>query len=181
MRATWPCPVPSPLSSTPEPTTYGQTPSVSSPRKSPTVVRLTAHMRPRVRACAIRALATTPSRPVGPGAHIYKRRPPPCILSAPLASPSTGKGATASAPVSTTGSPLPDLTSLPLSSSTSPGAPTHFGEAPRGVAEFPDYRSHPAPPPHTGELRPSVARLPRFELELLTMSDRFTVRLVCSR
>jgi hypothetical protein len=34
------------------------------------------------------------------------------------------------------------------------GAPDHLGVAPRGVANFPDHRSCPAPPPHTGELRP---------------------------
>jgi hypothetical protein len=47
----------------------------------------------------------------------------PCILSAPLASLFTGKDATASTPISATGSPLPDLTSLPLSSSAGPEHP----------------------------------------------------------
>jgi hypothetical protein len=88
------------------------------------------------RACALtlskhgRALAATVSHPVGPGAHSYKRRPPSCILSVPLASPSAGKGVTASAPVSASGPPSPYLASLPLSSSACLGAPTHFREAP---------------------------------------------------
>jgi hypothetical protein len=94
----------------------------------------------------------------------------PCILSAPLSPLSVGKDAAASALVSATSTPSPDLTSLPLASSTGPGAPTHFRKAPQGVAHFPDHQSRPAPPSCTGELRPSVARLSRFELDLSTMS-----------
>jgi hypothetical protein len=64
------------------------------------------------------------------------------------------------------------------------GAPNHLRAAPRGVADFPDHQSHPAPSPHTSELYPApppfVARLPRFDLELSTMSGRFTVCLGCS-
>jgi hypothetical protein len=61
------------------------------------------------------------------------------------------------------------------------GAPDHLGAAPGGVADFPDHRSCPAPPPHISELCPSVTCLPHFELELSTMSGRFTVRLGCSQ
>jgi hypothetical protein len=55
-------------------------------------------------------------------------------------------------------------------------APDHLGAAPGGVADFPDHWSCPTPPPRTGELRPSVAHLPLFELELSTMLGRFVER-----
>jgi hypothetical protein len=61
------------------------------------------------------------------------------------------------------------------------GALDHLGAAPGGVADFPDHQSCTTPPPRTVSSAPFVARLPRFELELLTMSARFIVRLGCSR
>jgi hypothetical protein len=75
----------------------------------------------------------------------------------PLASLSISKDVAASAPVSTTGSLSPDLTSLPLSSSVGPEAPTHLGAAFRGVVDFP----RPPEPSDTvdcaGEFCPFVA------------------------
>jgi hypothetical protein len=53
--------------------------SASSPCKSPAVVCLAACLRPRVRACIVRARSSTSRRPVGPGAHPYKRDPPPSL------------------------------------------------------------------------------------------------------
>jgi hypothetical protein len=93
----------------------------------------------------------------------------------PLASLSAGKDAVASTPVSMTGSLLLDLTSLPLSSSVGPRAPTHLGVAFRGVVDF-----HRPPEPSdaidcVGEFRPSVARLPHYELGLSIMSSECTV------
>jgi hypothetical protein len=51
------------LSSAPEPTTYGQKPLASSPRKSPAAVCLAARLRPHMRAHAIRAQLSTSRHP----------------------------------------------------------------------------------------------------------------------
>jgi hypothetical protein len=42
------------------------------------------------------------------------------------------------------------------------GAPNHLRAAPRGVADFPDHQSHPAPSLHTSELCPAPPPLPAF-------------------
>jgi hypothetical protein len=68
----------------------------------------------------LRSMMSRPS-----SSHVStKGPPPPCILSTPPASLSAGTDAAASACISMTSSPSPDLTGLPLSSSACPRAPT---------------------------------------------------------
>jgi hypothetical protein len=102
------------------------------------------------------------------------------MLSVPLVSPSTSLGAPNPLGAAPGGvAAFPDH--LGAAARGVDGAPDHLGAAPRGVADFPDHRSRPAPPPRTDELSPFVICLPRFELELLIMSGRFTMRLGWSR
>jgi hypothetical protein len=61
-----------------------------------------------------------------------------------------------------------------LSSCAGPGAPTHLGEASRGVADFPDHQSRPTPSPHTGEIRHRVVVL--FRCPTLAFSCRADAR-----
>jgi hypothetical protein len=93
----------------------------------------------------------------------------------PLASLSIGKNATTSDPVSATGSLPPDVTSLPLSSSVGPGAPTHLGEAFRGVLDFPRPLEPSGAVDRACEFRPSVARFPHYKLGLSIMSGECTM------
>jgi hypothetical protein len=71
--------------------------------------------------------------------------------------------------------PSPDLTSLPLSSSTGPGAPTHLGAAFRGVVDFPRPPKPSGAVDHVGEFHPSIVRLPYCELGLSIVSGECTV------
>jgi hypothetical protein len=68
-------------------------------------------------------------------------------------------------------------TSLPYAG---PGASLSFGATSRTKKETPSQSLSSSAIDHTGELCPSVARLPCFELELSTMSGGFTVRIGCS-
>jgi hypothetical protein len=174
MRAAWPCLVPPSLSSSPprRRRTDKKTPTPRVPFTAPVAALAAlraarAHARSTVALSRHLPLSLLAQACVAPHAmNGYKRHLPQCILSAPLVSPSTGLGA-------------PDPLRVARGGVTD--FPDHLGAAPGGVADFPDHRSRSAPPLRTGELHSSVACLPRFVLELSTMSGRFIVSIGCSR
>jgi hypothetical protein len=143
---------------------------------------LSASLHACARACTLtlfdhsRALATTPSCPVGPGAHNYKRGPSRsfCLCTNLCLPPVSRHHHTASVFRCSVGAKPSHPTSLPVrksqsfvgSQSCSQTSSSHFFSTVSSDAVD-----------RIGELHPSIARLPRFERDLSTISGGFAVRL----
>jgi hypothetical protein len=177
MRAVWPCPAHYPDGDVRT--------KLLRRRLHANPLPLSTSLHACARACAHalsehgRALVATPGRPVGPGARNYKRGPSRSFCPCPhrCLPPINRHRRTASVFCRSVGA-KPSHPTSPVCRSRSSAGPQSCSQTSSSHFFAVELRHR---RPRTGELRPSVARLPRFELELSTMSGGFVVRLWCSR
>jgi hypothetical protein len=168
-----------PVELTAPPMAYGQTPSASPPRKTAATatspLRLAAREYTRFTAAPCHhLLCAGPHCPHA--ARGYKRRPSPCVcLRPPPPLPSSGKPSTPRRLFfrRSVGAKPPHPTSLLTCRSRSSVGPQSCSQTGPATSSLPLSSGA---VDRTGELRLSVTRFPRFELEIPTLSGGFAVR-----
>jgi hypothetical protein len=155
-------------------------PSASPPHQPVPLLPRCALCRASARSLYRRAEPSPPSLPpcAGPrcfyAIHIYKRRPPLHLVRTSTVSTS-GKPSPLHPPMFSTASSVPSRLTPPLSPYVGPRASPEPRATPQpeGLAPSPPLSSGAVD--RIGEFRPSVARLPRFELGLSIVSGECTM------
>jgi hypothetical protein len=109
----------------------------------------------------------------------YKRRPPLHLVCTRTMC-TFGKPSLPHPPMFSAAPSVPSRLTPPLSTCAGPEAPQGPRAAPRPAQVTSSLLLSSGAIDCAGELHPSVTCLPRFELQLSTMSSRFTVHLECS-
>jgi hypothetical protein len=155
-------------------------PSVSPPHQPLPLLPHCVLRRVSTRSLCRRAEPSPPSLPpcAGPRCfytiHIYKRRPPLHLVRTSAVSTS-GKPSPPHPPMFSTASSVPSRLTPPLSPYAGPRASPEPRATPQPEGLAPSLLLSSGTVDRVGEFRPSVSRLPRFELGLSTVSGECTM------